>query len=59
MKRTGFITLCILAPIGKSLGHDLSPALVGPETIQLLQFGLIILGFAGSLFVAYRIAREN
>jgi hypothetical protein len=48
-----------LALLGKSLGHDLSPALVGPETIQLLQFALIGLGFAGSLYVVYRIAREN
>src|SRR5512145_3075117 len=42
-----------LALIGKSLGHDLSPALVGPEIIQMLQFGLIALGFAGSMYVIY------
>ena len=48
-----------MALIGQSLGHDLSPALVSPGIIQLLQFGLIVLGFAGSLYVAYRIAHEN
>jgi hypothetical protein len=39
--------------------HGASPALVGMETIQLLQYGLLILGFAGSLYTAYRIARNN
>ena len=48
-----------LALFGKSLGHDLSPAIVSSEIIQLLQFGLIALGFAGSLYVAYRIAHAN
>ena len=28
-------------------------------TIQLLQFGLLGLGFIGSLYVAYRIAKMN
>jgi hypothetical protein len=48
-----------LALLGKSVGHDLSPALVSPELIQLLQFALIGLGIAGSLLVIYHIAREN
>jgi hypothetical protein len=48
-----------LALIGKSLGHDLSPALVSPNIIQMLQFGLIALGFAGSLYVVYRITRSS
>ena len=48
-----------LALIGQSLGHDLSPALVSPEIIQMLQFGLIALGFVGSLYIVYRIARAN
>jgi hypothetical protein len=48
-----------LALVGQSLGHDLSPALASPEIIQMLQFGLIALGFAGSLYIAYRIARAN
>jgi hypothetical protein len=48
-----------LALLGQSLGHDLSPALASPETIQMLQFALIALGFAGSLYTAYRIAQTN
>jgi hypothetical protein len=39
--------------------HGASPALVGMETIQLLQYGLLILGFVGSLYTAYRIAKNN
>jgi polyferredoxin len=39
--------------------HGASPALVGMETIQILQFGLIVLGLIGSLYTAYRIARSN
>lgn len=48
-----------LALVGKSLGRELSPALLGPEAIQILQFGLIALGFVGSLYTTYRIARTN
>ncbi len=39
--------------------HGASPALVGMDTIQLLQFGLLALGFVGSLYTAYRIAANN
>jgi hypothetical protein len=39
--------------------HGASPALVSAETIQALQFGLIALGFLGSLYAVYRIARSN
>jgi hypothetical protein len=37
--------------------HGASPAIVGMETIQALQYGLIALGFIGSLYIAYRVAR--
>jgi hypothetical protein len=37
----------------------LSPALVGMDTIQIMQYGLIALGFVGSLYTAYRIAKSN
>lgn len=39
--------------------HGASPALVSMETIQILQFGLIGLGFIGSLYAAYRIAKSS
>jgi hypothetical protein len=39
--------------------HGASPALVGMETIQFLQYGLIALGFIGSLYTAYRVAKNN
>ena len=48
-----------LALIGQSVGHDASPAILGMDIIQLLQFGLIALGFIGSIYVSYRIARSN
>jgi hypothetical protein len=48
-----------LALIGQAVGHDASPAILGTETIQLLQFGLIALGFIGSLYAAYRISRSS
>lgn len=48
-----------LAVIGQTVGHDLSPALVDMGIIQLLQFGLIGVGFIGSLYTAYRIARAS
>ncbi|MFZ5625846.1 MAG: 4Fe-4S binding protein [Bacillota bacterium] len=44
------------------LGHEThggSPALVGNDTIQILQFILIGLGAIGSLYTAWRIARTN
>ncbi|MEI7990081.1 MAG: 4Fe-4S binding protein [Chloroflexota bacterium] len=36
-----------------------STALVSLDTIQILQFGLIGLGFIGSLYTVYRIAKSN
>jgi hypothetical protein len=36
-----------------------SPALVSMETIQILQYGLIVLGFAGSLYTAYRVSKNH
>ena len=39
--------------------HGASPALAGMATIQTLQFGLLGLGFVGSLYIVYRIARSN
>ena len=47
-----------LALFGQEV-HGASPALVGMDTIQILQFGLIALGFIGSLYTAYRIAKTN
>lgn len=37
--------------------HGASPAIVGMETIQILQYGLIVLGFVGSLLIAYRVSK--
>ncbi len=48
-----------LALFGQEVGHNLSAALMSDSTIQLLQFGLIGLGFLGSLYTAYRIAKAN
>ncbi|HEU0291508.1 MAG TPA: 4Fe-4S binding protein [Anaerolineales bacterium] len=39
--------------------HGASPAILDMSTIQVLQFGLIALGFIGSLYAAYRISRSN
>ena len=39
--------------------HGASTALVGTGTIQVMQFGLIALGFIGSLYTAYRITKMN
>ncbi len=39
--------------------HDASPAILGMDAIQVLQFGLIALGFIGSLYTAYRISKSN
>jgi ferredoxin len=39
--------------------HGASPAILGMETIQSLQFVLLGLGFIGSLYTAYRIAKSN
>jgi len=39
--------------------HGASPAILDMATIQFLQFGLLALGFIGSLYVAYRIAKLN
>jgi hypothetical protein len=46
-----------LALIGQGVGHGVSTALMDPAMIQMLQFGLIGLGFLGSLYTAYRIAK--
>ena len=37
----------------------MSPAIVDMNTIQILQFGLLAVGFFGSLYTAYRIAKMN
>lgn len=47
-----------IALFGKEI-HAASPALVDMGTIQALQYGLIALGFLGSLYTAYRIAKSN
>jgi polyferredoxin len=39
--------------------HGASPALVDSGTIQILQFGLLALGFIGSIYAVYRIAKLN
>jgi hypothetical protein len=52
------IVFTALALFGREV-HGLSPALLENNTIQLLQFGLIGLGLAGSLYTAYRIARHH
>jgi hypothetical protein len=36
-----------------------SAALISTPTIQIMQFGLIGLGFIGSLYIVYRIAKAN
>ena len=51
------IVFTALALFGREV-HGVSPALVDAGTIQALQFGLIGLGLAGSLYTAYRIARH-
>jgi hypothetical protein len=45
--------------VGQEVGHEVSPAILDVATIQLLQYLLIGLGVAGSLYTAYRIARSN
>ena len=39
--------------------HGASPAILGMGEIQALQFGLIALGFLGSLYTAYRISKST
>lgn len=39
--------------------HGASPAIVDMGTIQILQYGLLALGFIGSLYTAYRITKSN
>jgi polyferredoxin len=39
--------------------HGASPAIFGMDTILLLQYGLIALGFIGSLFTVYHIAKNH
>ena len=48
-----------MAWLGHAVGHDAPTALVSEGSIQVLQFGLIGLGFIGSLYAAYRIAKAN
>jgi ferredoxin len=47
-----------IALFGQEL-HGASPALVSMQTIQFLQYGLIALGFVGSLYTAYRVANNH
>jgi hypothetical protein len=49
-------TIAALVGIGT---HDASAALVGSGTIQVLQYGLLALGFGGSLYTAWRIAGRD
>jgi polyferredoxin len=44
---------------GQAVAHGASPAVVSMETIQILQYGLIALGFMGTLYACYRIAKSN
>jgi len=44
---------------GQAVAHGASPAIVSMETIQILQYGLIALGFIGTLYACYRIAKSN
>jgi polyferredoxin len=39
--------------------HGASPAILGMETIQLLQYGLIALGFIGSIYTVYQITKNH
>ena len=39
--------------------HGESTAILDMGTIQFLQFGLLALGFIGSLYAIYRIAKSN
>ncbi|MEW6662476.1 MAG: 4Fe-4S binding protein [Bacillota bacterium] len=39
--------------------HDMSPAILGDEAIQILQYSLIVLGTVASLYTAKRIAVSN
>jgi polyferredoxin len=39
--------------------HGASSSLLSMEAIQFLQYGLIALGFIGSLYTAYRVAKNN
>jgi hypothetical protein len=47
-----------IALFGQEL-HGASPALVSMDTIQLMQYGLIALGFVASLYTAYRVAANT
>jgi hypothetical protein len=47
-----------IALLGQEV-HGASPALVSMEIIQFLQYGLIALGFIGSLCTAYRVAKNS
>jgi polyferredoxin len=52
------IVFTALALFGREV-HGVSPAVLPMSTIQVLQFALIGLGLAGSLYTAYRIARHH
>ena len=54
----GFVGMTGAAFFGINL-PGASPALLGSSTIQMLQYGLIVLGIVGSLYTAYRISRNN
>jgi hypothetical protein len=47
-----------IALLGQEI-HGASPALLNGSTIQILQYILVGLGIAGSLYTTYRIARSN
>ena len=47
-----------LALFGQEV-HGATPALLSMESIQFLQYGLIALGFIGSLYTAYRVAKNH
>jgi hypothetical protein len=39
--------------------HGADPAILGTEAIQVLQYGLIALGFIGSMYIVYQIAKRH
>lgn len=51
----GNILTTTLALVGIN-GSDSDPAVASAGTIQVLQYGLLVLGFVGSLYTAWRIA---
>ena len=52
----------VVSTVSRLFGSDArpgSPALVDTGTIQILQFSLVALGLAASLYTAYRIAQRD